>query len=326
MKEFESKYKEAKEFINGVYGMFVTKIINDTITFEDGEWGKEEITTAKADEKLAEMAKTTQYYSYSTRVWTAAYARKHLWDLIDKVGNDVVYCDTDSVKFIGKHNLKHFKEDNITVDRQIDLICDATDLEPHFYKIDKPKGGKAELGYFEEDGAYAQFKTLGAKKYAYITKENYNRKSCKGCIHTDSCPKYIEYEECSKVKCSNCSDKCDVYNKCKRVHITVAGVNKEAGAKYFKNLKMFSPLTMLDYKFSGKKMVKYNREQVAVTFPDGYTATEKVGCVLTPTTYLLNVTKDYSSLMDIYETMMGDDYDDYDENESIVSTGAKILG
>lgn len=255
----ESKYKEAKEYVNAIYGMFVTKILSDEITFENGEWSKDLLIEEVADEKLLKMSEDRQFTSFSTGVWCAAYARKHLWDMIILMDKDVIYCDTDSIKFFNKDNIKYFELDNHKVNIDIMNVCFSRNLDPNDFKVLSPDGSLACLGYFEKEPTMTQFRTLGAKKYAYIIEDS------------------------------------------NEVIITVAGVNKKTGKKRFKNLNQFKPGTFLDYDYAGKNMVRYNDNQEPFTFEDGWTAKDKRAIVLTPTTYLLNITSDYSMLLDDLE-------------------------
>lgn len=291
MKEFESRYKEAKEFINSVYGMFVTKILNDTVLYEHGKWDTHKLDSVEADKILADLInESEQICSYSTGVWCAAYARKHLWDIIVKIDKDVIYCDTDSIKFINEENIKYFEEDNRNVDIDIFKVCQHYYLElaPSDYKIEAPNGEIACLGYFEKDAYYYEFKTLGAKKYAFTleTKKEYDK-------FIEGFKKKIEEEKDDNIK----KELIKELNDMNYVKITVAGVNKISGAKYFKQIKQFAPCTFLDYQYAGKSEVRYKTDQEKFTFKDGFVATEKYGCVIKPTTYLLNITPDYDVLI-----------------------------
>ena len=86
-----------------------------------------------------------------------------LWE----VGSDVVYCDTDSIKFRGDHE-KTFE------DRNKILIEEA--IKHGAYA--ETKDGKVKyMGVWEDEcknydnGVYDEFKTLGAKKYVYSATE-----------------------------------------------------------------------------------------------------------------------------------------------------------
>lgn len=77
--------------------------------------------------------------------------RKALW----AVGKDVVYCDTDSVKYINNHDdiFERFNDDAVALAKKYGAFA-----------ID-PKGKTQYMGIWDDDGKYKRFKTLGAKKY-----------------------------------------------------------------------------------------------------------------------------------------------------------------
>lgn len=260
----ESLYKTAKEAINCLYGLCVTALFTDPLEFRNGEWlGSKELGKWKEEqitEKLQELKKHKgQNNLYSTGVWCSAYARRHLFKVMLKIGDNVVYCDTDSIKFIGKDNYKYFAEDNKEVQQKIIQVCLHYDLDPNKFVATTPKGKVCKLGYFDEEQPYTQFITLGAKKYAYIQ------------------PNKKGVEE---------------------LHITVSGINKKYGVKALKSLEDFKVGKFFDYDFTGKQEVYYLDDMDPVTFEDGWTETSKHGVCLKPTTYLLGITEDYADIID----------------------------
>lgn len=89
-----------------------------------------------------------------------AYARLKLQEGIDAIPRDnVVYVDTDSVKFIGNHG-KKLEELNKKY-----LVED--------YGAEDINGEVHYIGIYENETKkpYKYFKTLGAKKYAYVDSE-----------------------------------------------------------------------------------------------------------------------------------------------------------
>ena len=96
-------------------------------------------------------------------VWCTAWARRDLEDGIrlvhDTPGAFFIYCDTDSVKYIG---IVDWSEIN-------DLIDKASE-ERGGTAYDK-RGVKHTLGEWEFDGYYVIFITWGAKRYSYIDKD-----------------------------------------------------------------------------------------------------------------------------------------------------------
>ena len=257
VKGMESRYRAAKEMLNSIYGMLVTKLITDDIIYSNGVWEEHKITLEEGQEKLTKYCnKQGNNLNYSWGVWVAAYARKNLWNLILKIGDEVVYCDTDSIKFKNKDNIKYFEDYKKEVDFKISKVCNHYygDIDPSDFKPLKPNGKPSCLGYFDEEPYYTLFKTLGAKKYCYC------------------------YED-------------------KIPHITVSGINKEAGEKALTKVSDFKIGLKFDYDKAGKLESYYNDDQEEIEMPDGYIAKDKYGICLKKTTYLLGITDDYRDLI-----------------------------
>lgn len=143
-----SEYKILKGQINSFYGMCCTrlKFLNDSYNIEKQEW---ELTPNK--KKYAHMVRDT-FLSPYWGIYISAMARHRLCVAIHAIDstkdkNDVIYYDTDSIYFIGRHNLRHIERFNENIDR----------LNTDF------KG----LGCFDliKGTPFRRFKTIGAKRY-----------------------------------------------------------------------------------------------------------------------------------------------------------------
>lgn len=161
----ENEYLKSKGMLNSVYGMCVTDIVKDESTYTD-EWGTSKADTSEQIQKYNESKNRFLYYPWG--VWVTAYARKNLWNGILNIGNDYIYSDTDSIKFVNyeKHK-KYIDWYNNNITKKLYTMCD-------FYKLDKSsiepmtiKGKKKPLGVWDYEGKYKYFKTLGAKRYMY---------------------------------------------------------------------------------------------------------------------------------------------------------------
>lgn len=152
-------YAKFKNKINAFFGMMLTDICNPDILYNGSTaepWGAGEIDLYGALE--SHYNKRNTFLNYQHGLWVTANARKRLQDALDIVDDDGVYCDTDSVKYIGDHE-KDFEKLNL----EWLSICDNNDIKPY---VDA-NGKRTYLGTWEDDGNYKQFKTLGAKKYCY---------------------------------------------------------------------------------------------------------------------------------------------------------------
>lgn len=153
------EYMKSKNKLNSLYGMMCQRIDHDITTYEDDDY---KTTPVPLEESIAKYYKSyNSFLSYQHGVWVTANARKRLRDMLNVVGSDVVYCDTDSIKCINDHK-KDFEKKNTEIKRAAKRAgAYAKDIN-----------GKIQyLGLWEnetQDALYTEFKTLGAKKYVYI--------------------------------------------------------------------------------------------------------------------------------------------------------------
>lgn len=168
------EYQKDKGKLNSIFGMMVTNIVKDALYDYQGRFLTElEIRAERGEaidpEEEAELERQllTQYYanrnnflSYQWGVFVTAYAREHLQRAIDICGMDLLYIDTDSVKYIGNYDTE-FNKLNETIKKECEGIR-------HYVDID---GKRYYMGLYEDDGRYSRFRTLGAKKYCYEDKD-----------------------------------------------------------------------------------------------------------------------------------------------------------
>ena len=148
--EQEYLYQKSKEKLNGIYGMSAQDPIHADILYNDGEYSRSSYDTVDVA-KVLQKAK----FPYQWGVYTTAYARAALQEAIDKAKQTMVYCDTDSVKTLGKidYSLINEKRQNKAVNNSA--------------FADDPSGDRHYMGVFELDAVYDRFVTCGAKRYAY---------------------------------------------------------------------------------------------------------------------------------------------------------------
>ena len=163
----EIYYDKAKALLNSLYGMMAQDPVKHNLIFrQEGDW---DIDDSKTDEEILGRSNEKAFLAYQWGVWVTSWARWALEQGIRLVheteGADFVYCDTDSVKYVGRVNFADYNAERI-----------AECKESGAYATD-PSGITHYMGVFEtEDNpetgvAYKFFKTLGAKKYAYVEKE-----------------------------------------------------------------------------------------------------------------------------------------------------------
>jgi hypothetical protein len=177
--------------------------------------------------------------------------------MLKVVGHDVVYTDTDSIKFVNSKHVEEFNEINKFLMNQaenndIPAYCDRTDMEDG-----KELVTRFYLGTWDDDGHYIRFKTLGSKKYCY-----------------EAMKKDKKTKELKKI-----------------FEITVSGMGKKKGAKQVGKIENFQ----IGKKFYdvGRSTSWYNDEQPKYIEVNGdrFQTASNIGIL--ETSYELGVTNEY---------------------------------
>ena len=160
-------YDKAKALLNALYGMMAQDPVKHNLIFKQiGDWEED---TSMTDEEILGKSNQRAFLAYQWGVWVTAHSRDALERGIRLVhetdGADFIYCDTDSVKYTGSVDWSGYNTARIEECRDSGSM--ATD----------PSGITHYMGVFETEDlkdtgfAYRYFKTLGAKKYAYVERE-----------------------------------------------------------------------------------------------------------------------------------------------------------
>ena len=164
-------YAKFKNKINALFGMMLTDICHPAIIYNpSGQTDDIDATDGLFACEIGDIeAQLRNYYksrnsflAYQWGVWVTAHSRAALQEGLDSVERDVLYTDTDSVKYIGDHEADFERLNNSIIE-----LANKSDVPAY---IDTPKG-RVYLGTWEDDGEYTRFKTCGAKKYAYEDEE-----------------------------------------------------------------------------------------------------------------------------------------------------------
>lgn len=168
----ENEYLVSKGLLNSVYGMMVTDIIRDIITYENNDWGVEHANEQEQLDRYNESRRRFLYYPWG--VWCTAYARRNLWYGITNIGQDYVYSDTDSIFYFStEENERFIDQYNQMCEKKLRAMCDHYGLDYEAELLPKTiKGVVKPIGVFDREQNIAKFKTLGAKRYmTYIDGE-----------------------------------------------------------------------------------------------------------------------------------------------------------
>lgn len=151
-------YEKSKNKLNSIYGMSAQNPVKMSVNFTGKDW---EIDYTQTVEELLEKNNKRAFFPYQWGVWTTAWARYRLEEGIRLAAagaedgmSDFVYCDTDSVKYIGSVDWSDYNAQR------------RADSEASGAYADDPKGKRHYMGVYEPDDGYpAAFATRGSKKY-----------------------------------------------------------------------------------------------------------------------------------------------------------------
>lgn len=161
----EVEYLASKGMLNATFGMTVTDINRDTITYDsDSGWNVAPANLIESLEKENNSYKRFLFYPWG--VYVTAYARRNLFSGILECGSDYIYSDTDSIKIMNPENHMNYIEGyNDNVRRKLMKAMQYHDLPMELVEPKTVEGVPKLLGVWDYEGVYDRFKTLGAKRY-----------------------------------------------------------------------------------------------------------------------------------------------------------------
>ena len=265
IKDKEELYMQSKQYINSLFGMCVTAIIQADVEFDEGDWSIQRLTSDKVNEYLnklfKEKGKKCRYFlSYSWGCYITSYARRNLWKCMQSVDTELIYCDTDSIFVEGEQDFSWYDEE---ITEKLRKSCEINGLNFEDTRPKDKKGIARPLGIFTREDDCIEFVTLGAKRYV-------ERRATDG-----------------------------------ELHLTVSGINKDAVQLLNNDISNFKENIEFDKDADcvTKKLATYINNQPKVTYPDGYRSTVSYGINLRRTGYKLTITDEYKSLIDLVENL-----------------------
>lgn len=155
----ELLYMKSKNKLNSLYGMCAQDPVKQSILFIEEDFKEQNDN----EEELLKAYNKKAFLAYQWGVWVTAWARYRLEEGIQLAHGDIddpsapqfVYCDTDSVKYLGEINLDKFNAERIKDSKESGAY--ATD----------PSGITHYMGVYEKEHDMCEFRTMGAKKYVY---------------------------------------------------------------------------------------------------------------------------------------------------------------
>lgn len=157
--------------ISAIYGLMVQSPAKLLIEFSEDYPELFETSKKMTLEEVYNKNIKKTYLLYQWGVWCCAWARFELERLIQLVQRSAtfLYCDTDSVKFIGDVDFTAYNEEH-----------KKTSVKNGGFAKD-PTGEVHYLGVVEQEHEMTKFVTHGAKKYAYVCREKIKKGKRKGC-------------------------------------------------------------------------------------------------------------------------------------------------
>ena len=167
----EDSYMQKKQYINALFGMMVTNTITDDVEY-NGDWNTHIITADEAEEKLLKNNnKRNTILNPAWGVYVTALGRQAIWNIILQIDKDIVYNDTDSIKYVGDYEFL-FEAYNKNIQKEFEDTLTELDISKEYLNILDPDGNNHPMGVFETEKDYASFVTLGAKKYCFQHEKN----------------------------------------------------------------------------------------------------------------------------------------------------------
>lgn len=155
------EYGESKKKLNGIYGMTATRIYKDDVYFDDEE--KHDLRTRPKEEGYRELIKNI-WLSPWIAIYTTCYARQILCELIHWFPDIIIQYDTDSIYFLdGMPESDKLKAKIDAYNAEMERKNLAFFGDPDF----------KDLGKWEYDPPIQKMKTLGAKRYLYLSGGKY---------------------------------------------------------------------------------------------------------------------------------------------------------
>lgn len=167
IEEKADQYVTAKQRINSLAGMCETALLQADVTYDQNKckWGFKTLEHDRIQKRLDDLKRwfDNRYFShYAWGCYITNYGRANLWKLIRHCDQDMLYCDTDSIFYIGDYDFTWYDE---MITNKLKTACEVMNLD---FEKTRPKdkhGIIRPLGILSDEEDCIEFRTLGAKKY-----------------------------------------------------------------------------------------------------------------------------------------------------------------
>ena len=147
-------YDKQKAKLNALYGMCATDPVRMDFIYDENHENLFDVQPKNIEETLR-INKNRNFLLYQWGCFVTAWARYRLYEALKLAGDNGVYCDTDSVKYVGDVDFTDYNK-----------IREGKSKESGSFATDK-FGVTHYMGVYEQEKTYSRFITFGSKKYAY---------------------------------------------------------------------------------------------------------------------------------------------------------------
>ena len=169
----EDFYTKSKQLLNACYGMICTQIIQPVNSYDNKlGWVVDKKDPEKELKRYNKSKKRFLFYPWA--IYITAFVRQTILNaIIEGFGDDYCYSDTDSIKAINSEKHEWYIDAyNKMVEEKQKQTAEYYNIPFEMFKPKTIKGKEKLLGVFENetsDGKWLAFKSLGAKRYMYLT-------------------------------------------------------------------------------------------------------------------------------------------------------------
>ncbi len=279
--DLQRDYMLSKNDFNSIYGMAVQKLVQPEYTVDvNFLWIEKEVPY---EYKKGKHMKRNFLYG----IYILAYSRRNLLKAIIKnCPETFVYADTDSIKYIGGSEFVDTNER----------------LQDEFLQHDYLK----DLGVFDYEITYKEFKVLGAKKYCY-TKEKTG-----DFVHLTvaGLPKKIDANTREEIAYINSIEDFKAGTLFKDCKLAKAYINNQN-------------ITYVDWETT--EVIEFTKDMTHThKFIEDTGIITNGGVVLYPTSYLLDITKDDLFIISDYQKILPQFLRKYPHLRSYLKYGEKF--
>lgn len=232
-----TEYALYKSYVNSAYGMTVTRLTEKEIELDEhNEW-------CVVNKFNYEDEKRKAFLLPQWGIYVCSYSRFRLLTMLHKIHNgnkyEGIYCDTDSIKFVGNYD-SLFEEENRKTENIMKNVCKKYGLDFSIFH---------DLGSWEKEYTNVKGKFLGAKRYIITDERGETKTTIAGL------PKRSLLNYCEKYK----KDPYEVFTNKMVMNVEVS----------YKNASCYNDVTHSDI-VEGEKMMELSSVGI---FPIEFTMT-----------------------------------------------------